>query len=72
MHRRGGLADTQSEMAQINKKQEVALWIIGLLWTGELLNYATASTPGDPHPTMTIFLALLIPSVLIIFSLRTR
>ena len=72
---------------RINKKQEVALWILGLLWAGGLffiaLDWGTPSDTtfwADVAPIIIaqwisriiIAVALLIPTLLIIFSLRDR
>lgn len=48
----------------INKKQEVAMWLLGLLWGAGLLILGPA--------TLQEMTAWLIPTFLIIFSLRNR
>lgn len=66
---------------RINKKQEVALWVLGLCWSLGLLWIGSRQNFPDPtlppgfgefkNPTM-IAIALLILTILIVFSLRTR
>jgi hypothetical protein len=59
---------------KINLRQEIAMWVLGLLWTA----LGFAALVSDPatleHIAGTIFiqLILLVPVCLIIFSLRTR
>ena len=53
---------------RINKRQEVALWILGLLWSAGLLLLALDYS----RPTWLLGAGFLIPTLLILFSLRTR
>lgn len=59
---------------KINLRQEIAMWVLGLLWTA--LGFAALIsgpvTLENAGVTMFIQLNLLVPVCLIIFSLRTR
>jgi hypothetical protein len=62
---------------KINLRQEIAMWVLGLLWTGlGLTALIEAGTLGETVGTaLGIFLplrVLLVPIFLIIFSLRDR
>jgi len=50
---------------KINLRQEIAMWVLGLLWTGFVFA-AYGDSSGWPA------LALLVPISLIVFSLRDR
>lgn len=54
---------------KINKKQEVAMWILGVLWSAGLVLWAAVEFRP---PEFTGIIGLLIPTLLIIFSLRDR
>jgi hypothetical protein len=54
----------------INLRQEIAMWVLGLLWTGFGI-FLLVQTPFAPEPFIGLFL-LLVPIGLAIFSLRER
>jgi hypothetical protein len=56
---------------KINLRQEIALWVLGLLWTGiGILGFADEA--GSVVQVAGILLVLLVPIFLIVFSLRDR
>jgi hypothetical protein len=58
----------------INLRQEIAMWGLGLLWTGLAL-FGFVSVGTDVNASLAflpIVLVLLVPISLIIFSLRDR
>jgi type III secretory pathway component EscU len=60
---------------KINLRQEIAMWVIGLLWTAFALVYLpTVGTPelAEVVQSIAILLVLLVPACLIVFSLRDR
>jgi hypothetical protein len=62
---------------KINLRQEIAMWVLGLLWTGlgltALIEEGTVGeTVGTALGTFLPLLVLLVPIFLIIFSLRDR
>ena len=54
---------------KINLRQEIAMWVLGLLWTA--LGIAVFNRSGEAG-NIALQLILLVPVCLIIFSLRTR
>jgi hypothetical protein len=59
---------------KINLRQEIAMWALGLLWTGLAL-FGLVSADTDVNAILVflpIVLVLLVPICLIIFSLRDR
>ncbi len=56
---------------KINLRQEIAMWVLGLLWTG-LAFMVSAERPEPGLGEILAVLVLLIPAGLIIFSLRDR
>jgi hypothetical protein len=61
---------------KINLRQEIAMWVLGLLWTGlafEILVVSAGSADiGNVLQEIAFLLALLVPVCLIVFSLRDR
>ena len=55
---------------KINLRQEIAMWVLGLLWTGLALRAWGVQQPGLGD--ILGILVLLVPLGLIIFSLRDR
>jgi hypothetical protein len=59
---------------KINLRQEIVMWVLGLLWTGFAL-FGFDSVGADAN-SMLLFLptllVLLVPICLVIFSLRDR
>jgi hypothetical protein len=60
---------------KINLRQEIAMWVLGLLWTGLALA-GFGSVGGTNADAMLAFLpiplVLLVPICLTVFSLRDR
>jgi hypothetical protein len=56
---------------KINLRHEIAMWVLGLLWTGFAFMLG-AERQGFGKGEMLAVFALLVPSSLIIFSLRDR
>ena len=55
---------------KINGRQEIAMWVLGLLWTGiGLLALKDSNEWGE---VAVILLILLVPLGLVVFSLRDR
>ena len=57
---------------KINLRQEIAMWVLGLLWTGVGLAVLMSSELKDLVGGSLLLLVLLAPICLIIFSLRDR
>jgi hypothetical protein len=58
---------------KINLRQEIAMWVLGLLWTGmAFLSLLDSREIGNVVQAIAIPLALLVPMCLIVFSLRDR
>ena len=59
---------------RINLRQEIAMWVLGLLWTGlALFGFASVGTDVDALLVfLPVPLVLLAPICLIVFSLRDR
>jgi len=57
---------------KINVRQEIAMWVLGLLWTALGFAVFVHDEPGHVVGNIVIQLILLVPMCLIIFSLRTR
>ncbi len=59
---------------RISLRQEIAMWVLGLLWTGLGLAVVTgiSSEPKDLIGMPVLLLVVLVPIFLIIFSLRDR
>jgi len=55
---------------KINLRQEIAMWVLGLLWTGLALRAWGVQQPNTGE--ILAMLVLLVPASLIIFSLRDR
>jgi len=59
---------------KINLRQEIAMWGLGLLWTGLAL-FGFVSVGTDVNASLAflpVALVLLVPISLVIFSLRDR
>ena len=58
---------------RINLRQEIAMWVLGLAWVA-LAFFGLSSSHGvvDILEVVVFLLVLLVPVVLIIFSLRDR
>jgi len=58
---------------KINLRQEIAMWVFGLLWAGIALRSLMDSHEiGNVAQAAVLSLVLLVPIFLIIFSLRDR
>ena len=58
---------------KINLRQEIAMWVLGLLWTGLALRMMADNVEiAGVVQEIALLLALLIPMGLIVFSLRDR
>jgi drug/metabolite transporter (DMT)-like permease len=58
---------------KINLRQEIAMWVLGLLWTGlAFAALAGSADIGNVLQEIALLLALLVPACLIVFSLRDR
>lgn len=60
---------------RINLRQEIAMWVLGLLWTATTLfglTDASTESAGGVWQVWFVLLALLVPICLIVFSLRDR
>jgi len=57
---------------KINLRQEIAMWVLGLLWTALGIGVFGHDEPDRVAGNIVIQLILLVPACLIIFSLRTR
>jgi hypothetical protein len=56
---------------KINSRQEIAMWVLGLLWTG--FAFLALSQPAAiSGSTVAIMFIFLIPIALVLFSLRDR
>ena len=55
---------------KINLRQEIAMWVLGLLWTG--LAVVVGAQPEQGLGEIFAVFVLLVPASLIIFSLRDR
>jgi hypothetical protein len=65
----------KGDKLKINVRQEIAMWVLGLLWTA--LGFAVFTHSGSESweglvGDIVVQLVLLVPVCLIIFSLRTR
>jgi hypothetical protein len=57
---------------KINLRQEIAMWVLGLLWTALGIAVLVSDPSERVAGNIVILLILLVPVFLIIFSLRTR
>ena len=58
---------------KINLRQEIAMWVLVLLWCGVAFLFLMHSADiADVVQAIAILLALLVPMCLIVFSLRDR
>ena len=61
------------QQMKINLRQEIAMWVLGLLWTGlALISLMGRADIEIVVQSIAILLALLVPMCLIVFSLRDR
>ena len=58
---------------KINLRQEIAMWVLGLLWTGVAFRSMMDNVEiAGVVQEIAFLLALLVPMGLIVFSLRDR
>jgi membrane protein DedA with SNARE-associated domain len=58
---------------RINLRQEIAMWVLGLLWTGlSVIGLIDAREVSGVLQVAAVLLVLLVPIFLIVFSLRDR
>jgi hypothetical protein len=56
----------------INMRQEIAMWVLGLLWTGFAFFLLASTNLKDDVGVPFSLIVLLVPASLILFSLRDR